>query len=441
MKITLGEEQVVAIGPRYEDSYWGQFQFPFLHQGENGEIIAKVHNGDDDWEELGMCDLWFSTTDCGETWQPRANGGNAAKGVLLPNGDRLMPAARPTVTLDLTKVQAPMKFATMMLPSDDIYAKSTDVNRLPQPRGAYWDVYGQKHCVYNVESLPDGLFEHLDEWPMMRTKAGESEAKPEWVKIHGWNNMALHLYFKTKEPKAVPLLPQCLGHLKVGPDGRLWTAVNWSGLNPKNAGFKPFQEVFVLYSDDNGYNWHLQGHVPYIPDTDEYENAYICAGYCEPDFEFAPDGSMVMLLRTTDVFKGDKEWAPSYITRSTDDGKTWSKPVRFDDIGILPGLCRVGGVTLAIYGRPGIYVRGTADPAAMQWEPPVEVMTNKDRSGLMNEPPARPNFWQWEGSCCNSKIMPLDDTHAMIAYSDFYHLCEDGVRRKSIKTRIVTVER
>ena len=35
MKITLGEEQLVAAGPRPEDSSWGYFQFPrlFRHAG------------------------------------------------------------------------------------------------------------------------------------------------------------------------------------------------------------------------------------------------------------------------------------------------------------------------------------------------------------------------------------------------------------------------
>ena len=59
----------------------------------------------------------------------------------------------------------------------------------------------------------------------------------------------------------------------------------------------------------------------------------------------------------------------------------------------------------------------------------------------MNVRPERVNFHMWAGSCCNCAIVALDDTHAMIGYSDFYHLCEDGVRRKSIKTRIVTVEK
>ena len=440
MKITLGDEQVVAIGPRYEDSYWGQFQFPHLYSGKDGSVLVHVHNGDDNWEEIGTADLWFTSQNWGENWETVANVENVPKGVLLPSGDRLTPTARPSQPLDLSKVQAPMKITTAFLPNEPLWAKSDDPNVLPQPRGSYCDVWGQRHCIYHTADLPDGMFEHLNEWPMLRIKAGEREQKLEWVKLHGWENMGLHIAFPPETNKAIPLLPQCLGNLKMGPDGRLWTAVYWNGLHPSGA-FTPFTNVYVLYSEDNGYNWHLQGFVPYTPDPFEYENAYICCGYAEPDFVFAPDGSMVMILRTTDVFKGDKEWSPSYITRSTDQGKTWSKPVRFDEIGVLPGMCLVGDVTLAIYGRPGIYVRATDDPSAMKWEDPVEVMTPNDRSGLMNEPPVRPDFHQWAGSCCNCSILSLDDSHAMIAYSDFYHLCDDGVRRKSIKTRIVTVEK
>ena len=58
MKITLGEEQVVAIGPRMEDSYWGQFQFVFLMRSDEGKVVIKFHNGDDVWEELGTADMW-----------------------------------------------------------------------------------------------------------------------------------------------------------------------------------------------------------------------------------------------------------------------------------------------------------------------------------------------------------------------------------------------
>lgn len=442
MKITLGEEQVVAIGPRYEDSYWGQFQFVFLMRSDEGKVVIKFHNGDDVWEELGTADMWYSTEDWGKTWTQLKDVTSVKKGTLLPNGDYLRGDGRVSVALDLDNVKAPVQIGNYTIPSDDWHAKSQDVNVLPQPRGHYYDIWKQKHCVYHVDQLPDGLYDHLHSWPMVRTPAGQTEEKSEWAELKNWDNMGVQMMFPNDRNVAIPLLPQYIGrNFKVGPDGTLWAATYWTGLNPKNGAFSPYADTFVLNSTDNGHSWTLQSHLPYIPDNTEYEYAFMAGGYDEPALEFMPDGSMIMLLRVTDVFRGDKEWAPSYITRSTDNGKTWSKPVRFDDVGVLPETCRLGDATLAIYGRPGIYVRGTTDPSGMKWDDPVEVMTNKDRSVLMNEPPARPNFHQWAGSCCNCSILALDDTHAMIGYSDFYHLCEDGVRRKSIKTRIVTIEK
>ena len=440
MKITLGEEQVVAIGPRMEDSYWGQWQFPKLMEGKDGKIAITFHNGDDVWEEIGTADIWYITDDRGETWNKLEDVESVEKGIRLPNGDYLRQGGRASVPLDLDKVRATVQIATATIPSDDWHAKSQDVNVLPQPRGHYHDIWQQKHCIYHFDQLPDGLFDHLRDWPMLRKKAGEQEEKPEWAHIENWEHRGLHIMFPVGRNVAIPAMPNFVGSLKLGPDGKLWAATYASGMNPENGAYSPYCSTYVLCSEDNGHTFSLQGYVPYIPDNSEYEYAYMVGGYDEPTLEFAPDGSMVMILRTTDVFYGDKEWSPSYLTRSTDGGKTWSKPVRYDDVGVLPSMCRVGDVLVSIYGRPGIYVRGTTDPSGMKWDDPVEVMTNKDRSGLMNEPPVRPNFHQWAGSCCNCAILSLDDSHAMIAYSDFYHLCEDGVRRKSIKTRIVKIE-
>ena len=442
MKITLGEEQVVAIGPRYEDSYWGQFQFVQMLKGENGKVALTFHNGDDVWEELGSADIWYTTDNRGETWEKLDDPKKVKKGLRLPNGDYLRHSGRTSKALDLDKVQAPVWTGNYTIPSDDLHAKSNDVNKLPLPAGHKHDIWKQKHCVYHVDRLPDGLYDHLHAWPQLRTKAGAEEETLEWAELKNWGNMGLQMVFPTTRNVAIPLMPQFLGRsYQQGPDGKLWAATYWAGMNPKNGAYSPYCSVYVLNSEDDGHSWTLQGHVPYIPDNDEYENAFMVGGFSETALIFNQDGSMSMILRITDVLMGDKEWAPSYITRSTDQGKTWSKPVRFDDVGVLPGVCQMGDVTLAIYGRPGIYVRGTTDPAGMKWEEPVEVMTNEDRSNLMNERPERVNFHMWAGSCCNCAIVALDDTHAMIGYSDFYHLCEDGVRRKSIKTRIVTVEK
>ena len=97
------------------------------------------------------------------------------------------------------------------------------------------------------------------------------------------------------------------------------------------------------------------------------------------------------------------------------------------------------GVTLAVITRPGIYVYASYD-GGKTWDDGLEIMTGEDRSPLANEPPAKPNFHQWAGSCCNCTILPLGKNKAILAFSDFYVPDENGVKRKAIKTIEIVVE-
>ena len=450
MKITLGEERLVASGPRPEDSAWGYYQFPRLFRTQEGAIAVSFHNGDDVWSEIGdESKLWFLSCDEGRSWQPRDRFLQQECGLPLPNGDRLTAVER--IGIDLSHMEAPFAIGPAILPTDRI-EKSADPSCLPYPRGQLTDVWGQRVRTYLFDDLPDGVVPGGKSWELLRRPAvsqGDgthtqtaAAVQREWAPVN-WPNMGVNVSFSPDMQRATLLPPYPLGKIKVAPDGVLWapTYQCLGSLNPKNGAYSPYCGVCLLASEDDGHHWELRSWINYIPDNEEYENAFICSGYCEPDLEFMPDGSMLLLMRVTGVFLGDKEWAPSYLSRSADGGKSWSKPVRFDDVGVLPRMCRLGKkITLAVYGRPGIFVRATEDSSGLCWEPPVEVMTPSDRSGLMNQPPQRPDFHQWAGSCCNNDSLPLDHNRAMIVYSDFYHLCPDGVRRKSILTRVVTVE-
>ena len=270
MKITLGKEKVVAIGPRMEDSYWGQWQFPKLMEGKDGRVVLTFHNGDDVWEELGAADVWAVSDDRGETWNGVKDHTTIQKGVLLPSGDFLRQDGRPSVPLDLTKIEAPMQTGNYTIPSDDLHAKSNNINKLPLPRGQFHDIWKQRWSVYHMDELPDGLFDHLKEWPMLRTPSGQTEERAEWSTLD-WENRGLLMMFPTSRNVAIPAMPNFIGKLKVGPDGKLWAATYNKGLNPRNGAFSPYSSTFVLCSEDEGHSWKMQGYLPYIPDNDESE--------------------------------------------------------------------------------------------------------------------------------------------------------------------------
>ena len=119
MKITLGEEQLVAAGPRPEDSAWGYFQFPRIFRTQGGEIAVSFHNGDDVWSELGDENkLWFLSRDEGRSWQARDASLQEQCGLLLPNGDRLTAVER--LGIDVSHLEAPLRVGPAAIPTDRV---------------------------------------------------------------------------------------------------------------------------------------------------------------------------------------------------------------------------------------------------------------------------------------------------------------------------------
>ena len=200
-----------------------------------------------------------------------------------------------------------------------------------------------------------------------------------------------------------------LHKLKLAPDGKLWAIAYQFFINGYNG--KPvFQPVFMV-SDNNGEAFEFRGTIPYepIPNADRFFAER--DGFSEPDIAFLPNGNIVCIMRTQDC-RGN---GPTYISHSNDEGHTWSKPEIFDDLGVLPSVVTLTcGVTLALYGRPGIYLRATSDPEACRWEERVTVL----------EPEVK--------SCCNASILVTGNNTAAIVYSHFTYPDNNGVPRKTI---------
>ena len=187
--------------------------------------------------------------------------------------------------------------------------------------------------------------------------------------------------------------------------------------------------MFACYffkSEDNGKSFELVSKI----DSDMLDpEIYHLEGFCEPALTFMPDGSMVVLMRTG-------SFSESYISRSTDGGKTWSKPVVFDYCGVEPQIHTFkNGVTVASYGRPGLYFRATGDPSGLKWEDPVEIIapaTGKDYAELERN--------QNNTSCFNTDMVPLNDHECLVVYSHIVDHDKEGGAIKTIKVRKITIE-
>lgn len=432
IKLTMGEPHVIVRGIRPEEQLWGPYQFPRPYK-LGDRYVVSVHVRNDDISNYGSTALWFESRDKGETWKEVDASIAQECGLVLPNGDRVYMPPESGIDVSDYKTTPWNKYT----PAYD-FSKQAQPGTLPLPDGMTFWMGGTTIYAFNADRLPANLSKK--EWTLFRIPKGETEPKLEHASVD-WPFLTRVVHVSRSGKKILKsIFPR--GNPKIGPDGAIWVSV-FSGeghLNPANGQYSPYYSAEIFRSEDNGKSFQRRAHLEY--EADGHEFPYKSGGFSDSDFEFMPDGSIVWFLRSTWYSYTGKEWDPMYMTRTTDGGHTWSKPIKFDNVGILPRLCTLeNGVTLLCYARPGTFVRAALNDSGTKWTEPLVVMTPDDRSSLANKPVADPTFHDWDGSCNNPEIIPLDENSALIFYSDFYYPDKNGVKRKTILCRKITVER
>lgn len=394
MRITLSEPKIVAMGPCSETAGWGVYQFPDLWKLPDGRLLYSFHDAADSVTAYGSEKRFCLSCDNGNTWAEVPKGEIAhLMGLQLSNGDLLRFQELPSIP--------------------------TESLNLPEPVGT--SVKG--FTVYKMADLPDGICQKS--WQFIRITEAHPDGITESATIH-WPHMF------TAAAKGVLIQPTPRGRLRLAPDGSLWMPhYTAAGIDPESGELVSRQMSNYLFrSTDNGHTWDLMTFLPYHPASDREAHH---EGYNENDIAFAPDGSMIRLIRTQVIYP-TREFEPMLITRSTDGGHTWTEPEYFDFTGVWPCLLTLGcGVTLATYGRPGLFLRATNDPACLQWEDRMELIHS---SGERDTPGSVLN----RATCSYTDMIPLDDHTAGLAYSDFTIKDENGVPRKTMMFRTITVE-
>jgi len=390
MKIKISEPVVIARGPSYEKCGWGPYQFPHLYPLEDGRIVCVFADSPDTIDAYGAECACFVTEDQGKTWKrDRVKHFERFMGMKLDNGDYLQFLERDSINV-------------------------TEDMLFPEP------VASKNGTIYYaMEEIPESIIGNKT-WLLHRVSAAHPEGREEPVVLN-WPHMTVRRRGNTVIPN------HTWGRLRKAPDGILWMPDYTTGLNPYDGSFSPYDANYLFCSKDNGKTWDLKHYLPFVPDAQKDPNSPQYEGYNENDIGFAPDGTYIRLSRsngTNPLCKG-----PCVMVRSTDKGETWSDPIPFADRGVWPRLCVLGcGVTLASYGRPGFFIRATADPSCLTWDEPIELIHVAE-----GENP-------WRATCGYSDLIPLDEHTAAVAYTDFKMKDENGIARKTVLFRTVTVE-
>lgn len=429
MKIELSDEVLIAMGMTPESNPWGSYQFPRPFRTDDSIVVA-FHVDRDDMAHYGSENLWYESKDNGNTWKKVSSDISAQCGLKLQNGDRIyFPPVSGFSVADYV-----MPNQVYRTPGVDM-KKAAQEGTLPFPDGMTGWMDGTVIYAYNADRLPPSL--RRKQWLMHRLHEGDTVPNVETASLE-WPCFTRVVFCgKSYDRIMKGVYPQ--GTVKIGPDGAIWvTTFSGEGhINPTNGQYSPYYSAEILRSVDMGHTFSQYAHMEYPADGNEYP--YLSGGFSDNDIAFFPGGVMAWVFRSNWYGSTGEEWSPMYLALSHDLGKTWCPPKRFTPIGTKPRFCPLKcGVTLLCYARPGIFIRYTKD--GIDWSDPVELMTPDDRSGLMNVPVSTPTFHQWDGACNNPDMIALDDHSALIFYSDFYYPDQQGVRRKSILCRKITVK-
>jgi hypothetical protein len=389
MKINLAEPVIVAMADKPQP--WGYFNFPSIYKGitENTLVCGwSMANDDAGSYGKGGGDRRFSS-DGGKTWYAASKTVRGG-GLLLPGGEMI--SVNTPVALDINEID------------------------LPEPIKIVQDgsAYNRKFTLYRHDELPDVLQGvYINYWD----KSGAYSLQHALLEDENLVRYA--------DGDLFPIV--WWGDMKVLSDGSI-VIVPYPVFYENEDGNVDASGVSLYRSVNQGMTWTVRGVVPYKPDSQWDPNGIRrnSFGWTEPAFEILSDGTYLLVLRTADGY-GD---SPMYISRSSDQGATWSTPKPFTPAGVRPKMLQLeNGVLVLASGRPGVQLRFSFDGKGEEWTDPFELIPyNKGESSTM-------------ATCGYPRLLATGPDSFLVVYSDFRYLNENNEERKAIKVREIKVEK
>ena len=370
----MAHPALVIEGPS-EERRWGRYQFPTVHRMADGRLISFVHVEADSAESYGLPRRTLVSSDDGLVWREDSEAAMLAYGLKLPGGDHLVidtPSAIPVEEL-----------------------------KFPASAGSF-SSYRQSFSLYRwLELLPDLrriFFRRFTKGAWLQESAIIDDPRGMRYAVGG------------RFPRI------WWGDMEALPDGSL-VAVTYPNILDQGPRFH--FTAACWRSTDRGHTWLLRGRIPFAPDEQADPKANERDGFTEPAFTRLRDGSLYCVLRTTD----GNGVGPMYRTRSTDGGRTWSRPAVMAPNGVMPRLLRLGnGMLVLTSGRPGVQLRISKSGLGDDWSEPVDVL-----------PPTSDKLDV--DSCGYTGLVALDRDTFLIVYSWFQKPDAGGRPRKAVLSR------
>lgn len=364
--LEIGEPVVIAKKEGSPSSLpWGLFQFPKLYYtGDN--LVCMVANKPDSVLTYDGEYLYYESSDKGNSWRAVSQDEDRPDFSLLMENGRYFQGANLQNAYD----------SGLSGKYDPQYRSDDDSVALYYAEDIPDDVFTKKfECTeYDPVSKKSTVFTSEFEWPYMPVR-----------EIGGLTYTAATCMYH--------FAMHSDGMIVKERDGNLLMAVYSEGFNTDTGAveYGKHYNIYLFRSTDCARTWK---YVSQILTEPEYcpENRQ---GFCEPNVIITAGGDYFIIMRTDSN-------SPSYCAYSADKGATWDNITQFSSVGVDPQLLQLDcGVTLASYGRPGIYLRATNDKDCRNWKEECVIL----------EP--------YKDSCCYSSLIQTGKDTALIAYSVF----------------------
>lgn len=160
--------------------------------------------------------------------------------------------------------------------------------------------------------------------------------------------------------------------------------------------------IQLWLSTDKGLSWRESGTLSFQNFTQDLSKGF--EGYAEPFLVRAANGDLLMMLRTSrhdSTGKQNAKLPPVKVTRSSDEGKTWSKPIEVHPTGVMPVATVLdNGIVVAFTGRRGNRVAASLDNG-LTWHCHHNIMSTSQS----------PNF------SGHNTIVPVGPSCALLIYT------------------------
>jgi hypothetical protein len=115
-------------------------------------------------------------------------------------------------------------------------------------------------------------------------------------------------------------------------------------------------------------------------------------GFCEADLVQAASGDLVCAMRSggrIGIRQAPIFPTPLYVSRSADEGRTWTPPVPIADRGVCPYLVKLAnGVLVCAYARPGNWLIFSVDDG-LSWRGAFQFANSDAYCNLVEVAPNR----------------------------------------------------